>query len=88
MQRELDEETIIETRYESKCVGLINDDETDVGKVHLGIVHIFDVEIPKVRARETDITNAQFAPLDSIFAEIDQYESWSQICLRALFSGT
>jgi predicted NUDIX family phosphoesterase len=49
MRRELDEEVIIETEYRESCVGLINDDETEVGRVHLGIVHVFDVDQPLVR---------------------------------------
>jgi len=43
MRRELAEEVQIDTPYRSGLVGLINDDQSDVGKVHLGIVHIFDV---------------------------------------------
>ncbi len=87
MQRELEEEKVIDTRYTSQVVGLINDDETDVGRVHLGIVHVFEVDQPKVEAREPDITDAGFAPIQSILAEADQYESWSQICLRALYGN-
>src|SRR5262245_39080149 len=44
MRRELEEEVTIQTRYESRLVGLINDDQTEVGKVHLGVVHVCDVE--------------------------------------------
>ncbi len=85
MQRELDEETIIDTAYSSRCIGMINDDETDVGKVHLGVVHIFDVTEPKVRARESDIIHAEFDSVDNILNDLEVYESWSQICLKALF---
>ena len=85
MRRELDEETIIETVYTASCVGMINDDETEVGKVHLGIVHIFDVDQPNVRAREDDITEAGFDSVPGILADLKRYESWSQICVRALF---
>ena len=46
MRRELDEEVSIQTEYQDRCVGMINDDETEVGKVHLGIVHIYDVRQP------------------------------------------
>ena len=60
MRRELEEETIIETNYRESCVGMINDDETEVGKVHLGVVHIFDVDQPNVSARESDIVEAGF----------------------------
>lgn len=87
MQRELDEETIISTPYTKSCVGMINDDETEVGKVHLGVVHIFDVAQPSVEARETDIVDAEFDSVQNILADLDRYESWSQICLKALFTG-
>lgn len=85
MRRELEEETVINTNYTERCVGMINDDETDVGKVHLGIVHIFEVKTPDVRAREEDICEAGFRPVEQILGEIDGYETWSQICLKALF---
>ena len=38
MHRELEEEVVIESAYEEKCVGLINEDSTPVGRVHLGLV--------------------------------------------------
>ncbi len=86
MRRELDEEVAVEAPYTQCCVGLINDDETEVGRVHLGVVHIFDVERPDVRPREADILEAGFRPIDDILADTSGFESWSQICLRALFA--
>lgn len=86
MHRELQEEVIIESRYSQRCVGLINDDLTEVGKVHLGVVHVFDVEEPRVRAKEDDIANAGFAPVTQLIQELDQFETWSSICLKALFT--
>jgi predicted NUDIX family phosphoesterase len=85
MRRELDEEVAIDTPYRSTLAGLINDDLTEVGKVHLGVVHIFDVESPEVSPREDEIIEAGFRPVEALLAEIDQFETWSQICLRALF---
>lgn len=85
MRRELEEEVIIETPYTEKCVGLINDDETEVGKVHLGVVHIFDVVEPLVRSREDDIMDDGFRPVAEILGELDKFESWSHICMQALF---
>jgi len=49
MFREVAEEVCLETKYTEHCVGLINDDQTPVGQVHLGVVHLFDVERPAVR---------------------------------------
>ena len=85
MQRELDEEVQVDTAYDMKCVGLINDDETEVGRVHLGIVHICDVAEPRVSSRETDIVDAGFRPVDQLLGDMDGFETWSSICLQALF---
>jgi predicted NUDIX family phosphoesterase len=85
MRREIDEEVIVETPYEARCVGLINDDETDVGRVHLGVVHVFDVERPAVRPREPDIAQSGFLPVREILKDLEGFETWSQICLEALF---
>jgi predicted NUDIX family phosphoesterase len=87
MRRELEEEVVIDTPYTETCVGLINDDETEVGRVHLGIVHLVDVEQPQVFPREDDICEARFYPLDELLADMDRFETWSQISLRALFGG-
>jgi predicted NUDIX family phosphoesterase len=85
MRRELEEEVVIETKYRELCVGLINDDETEVGKVHLGVVHIFDVEQPNVYPRETDIISTGFQPVSELLDDLSGFETWSSICLEALF---
>jgi predicted NUDIX family phosphoesterase len=82
MQRELEEEVQINTPFEQACVGMINDDETEVGKVHLGVVHIFDVAEPNVKSNETDIIESGFTPIKEILTDIESFETWSQICLR------
>jgi predicted NUDIX family phosphoesterase len=86
MRRELEEEVIIDTPYKATTAGMINDDLTEVGKVHLGVVHIFDVEQPSVRSREADLCDAGFVPVDELLRDIEQFETWSQICLKALFA--
>ena len=85
LRRELAEEVEITTPYQGKIVGLINDDETEVGKVHLGIVHLFDVERPTVEPREEDILDAGFQRVEEILPALDEFESWSEIAVRALF---
>ena len=66
-------------------MGLINDDQSEVGRVHLGVVHLFDVERPEVHPLEADIIDAGFRPLEEIIHQAERFESWSQICLDALF---
>lgn len=85
MRRELEEEVKIETPYSARCVGLINDDQTDVGRVHLGVVHLFDVERPEVYPRETDLLETGFRPVPEILSDLEGFETWSAICLKALF---
>jgi len=85
MRRELEEEVQIGAPYTARCVGMINDDQTEVGQVHLGIVYIFDVEQPDVNPNEPDIIDCRFRPVDEILADMKGFETWSQICMRALF---
>jgi predicted NUDIX family phosphoesterase len=84
MRREISEEVFLESGFTESCLGLINDDETPVGQVHLGIVHLFDLEAPKVRPREESIIQTGFAHPAELARERDQFETWSQICLDHL----
>jgi len=86
MRREIDEEVYLDTTYDQKLVGLINDDETEVGKVHLGIVHQFELLEPKIRPRESSVINTGFATPEELTTDIDQFETWSQICIKHLFT--
>ncbi|MBN2293727.1 MAG: phosphoesterase [Pirellulales bacterium] len=85
MRRELEEEVEIDTPYWSSCVGMINDDETAVGSVHLGMVYLFDVERPAVEPRESEIIECSFRPVGDILKDLDGFETWSQICMKAIF---
>lgn len=85
-RRELNEEVHIESTYRENIVGLINDDESEVGKVHLGVVHLLTMDYPSVRSREDDVAFANFQTISEIQREFDRLETWSQIALLALFS--
>jgi predicted NUDIX family phosphoesterase len=85
MRRELDEEVAIQTPYTDRQVGLINDDETEVGRVHLGVVHLFEVQTPSVHPRETEIVECGFRPVEQILADLNGFETWSEICMRSIF---
>ncbi len=84
MRREIAEEVELDSEWVEACVGLINDDETEVGKVHLGIVHVFELDYPKVQPREKSMINAGFASPSELAHRMDDFESWSQICLNYL----
>jgi predicted NUDIX family phosphoesterase len=84
MFREVAEEVHLASPYDERCLGLINDDSTPVGQVHLGIVHVFDLAEPKVTRREQALTRAGFAPIEELRLERNEFETWSQIALDAI----
>jgi predicted NUDIX family phosphoesterase len=81
MLRELAEEVVLETTFTERMIGLINDDHTPVGQVHLGIVHVVDLEAPAVRRGEDALDACGFAELAQLRAEAAQFETWSQFLL-------
>jgi len=84
MHREVAEEVFLESAYQESCIGLINDDSTPVGQVHLGVVHLFELEEPRVERREQALTRSGFAPISQLIEERDEFETWSQIVLGVL----
>ncbi len=83
VEREVNEEIKIESPFEDRIVALLNDDTTEVGQVHLGIVHVFRLKEPKVTKRESMITNLTFMSREELLARRDNLETWSQICVDA-----
>lgn len=87
MRRELAEEIAIGGAWTSRCVGLINDDSNSVGSVHLGIVHVLELERPEVASRESELVACGFEPLAALLADRERFETWSQITLDAIAAG-
>lgn len=85
MLRELAEEVHLDSVYQERCVGMIYDPTSEVGRVHLGVVHLFDVAEPAVTPNEEDICNAGFVAIESLYADWECLETWSQLCLESLF---
>ena len=84
VEREVNEEIVIDTTFEDRIVALLNDDTTEVGRVHLGIVHLFRVAEPKVQKREAMITSLAFLTRDELLARRESLETWSQLCVDSL----
>ena len=84
MLRELFEEVQLDTPFRERMFGLINDDSTPVGTVHLGVVHLLDLDEPAVRPREAAIAEAGFAPLAELLRSGEVFESWSRFAMEAL----
>lgn len=84
VEREVNEEIAIESPFEDRIVALLNDDTTEVGRVHFGIVHVFKLAEAKVQKREAMITNLAFLTRDELRARHANLETWSQLCVDSL----
>lgn len=84
VNREVDEEVDIDRPLRKRMVALLNDDTTEVGKVHLGIVHCWTLASPDVRKREQMITQLGFLSAYELRSARHELESWSQFCLDHL----
>ena len=88
MLRELREEVEIHCTYHESMIGLINDDSVPVGRVHLGVVHLLELAEPKVIPKEDAIAGPGFASLAELQAAAAEFETWSQLVMNAINSGT
>ncbi len=86
VEREIDEELSLGGGYTQRVVALLNDDSNEVGQVHLGVVHLFDLENDQVAPGEANIEDLRFMTQDELLAERDRLETWSQICADHLTS--
>ena len=85
MRRELVEEVAIAEANEA-AVAVINDDSTEVGFVHFGVVHVLCVANEAVVGRRSGIVAPEFVPLAEAMKDPSSYESWSRFCLEHLES--
>ena len=83
MRRELMEEVAIDDVKET-AVAVINDDSTEVGYVHFGVVHVLHVANENVAGRRSGIVAPEFIPIVAAVKDPSGYESWSRFCLEHL----
>ena len=84
VEREVAEEVFVEAGHTERVVALLNDESNDVGRVHLGIVHYWILDAPKVSKREQMITQMAFMTPDELHQVRDSMETWSALCLSRL----
>jgi predicted NUDIX family phosphoesterase len=86
VEREVREELSIQGVCDAKPIGLINDDSTEVGRVHFGVVHVLFCMPDKIKKNEQVITQVEFVPIEELKSKREQMETWSQLCLDNLDS--
>lgn len=84
VERELAEELVIKGGYTQEVVAILNDDSNDVGKVHLGIVHLFEMDSDEITAGEDALANLSWQHIDDLKGPLyDNLETWSQLAIGA-----
>ncbi|MGC3988661.1 MAG: hypothetical protein QM796_03035 [Chthoniobacteraceae bacterium] len=84
VDREINEELQLNSPYTQHIVALLNDDSNEVGKVHLGVVHVFRLETDAVEKREQMITQLGFLTREELLARRENLETWSQFIVDHL----
>jgi len=84
VRREVCEELSVAGVFDARPVGLINDDSTEVGRVHFGVVHVLFRAPDQVKKSEQMITQMEFLSPAGLRAKREHMETWSQLCLDHL----
>lgn len=85
LEREIDEELNITGGHTNRIVALLNDDSNPVGEVHLGVVHIFDLETDQVTSNEDALAELSFYDGSLLKGEmLERLETWSKSCAAEL----
>lgn len=87
LQKELEEEVEVVGDYDLTFVGILNDDTTDVGRVHLGAVYVLDSHSGVVHVRETEKMTGRWATVSDLASVRESMESWSQIVYDDFIAG-
>lgn len=81
VRRELNEELRLDVPWTRRGMGLVNHDETEVGRVHLGFVERIEVSLPAAYPNDEEVGEAFFSPMSLLREQYAHCEGWSQILL-------
>jgi predicted NUDIX family phosphoesterase len=86
LHKELEEEVDVAGDYDLTFAGILNDDTTEVGKVHLGAVFLLESHDGEVTVRETEKMTGRWVPREELAQHREAMETWSQIVYDALLT--
>jgi len=82
VRREIREELKIDGSWREEIAALLNDDSVEVGRVHLGVVHIVQLESKQVVAAEEALSQLTFRKPADLLKKPEELETWSRIVLE------
>ena len=86
LHKELEEEVDVAGDYDLTFAGILNDDTTEVGKVHLGAVFVLESHDGEVQVRETEKMTGRWVERAALAEHREAMETWSQIVYDALIA--
>jgi predicted NUDIX family phosphoesterase len=86
LRREWLEELAVDFVPAFAFVGLLNDDTTAVGRVHVGLVYEADAAGRPVAIRETEKLSGSFVAAEAVEAVADDLETWSRLAFEFLMT--
>jgi len=84
LHQELSEEVRIDDPYTLDFAGILNDESTEVGRVHLGAVYLLHATSDRVHVLETEKMSGTWVGRTRLPEFEPAMESWSQIVLSQL----
>ena len=84
LRREWREELRADFEPDFRLIGLLNDDTTEVGSVHVGAVYVADAGGREVAIRETEKLTGDFADPGEVSGVVDRMETWSALVFEHL----
>ncbi len=85
VEREIREEISFSGEAKQELYAVINEDTNEVGSVHFGVVHRFELDSPDVKPLEKKLASMEFRSLDELAGPLyERLETWSAICVDAL----
>ncbi len=77
-EREFHEEVMYKDEFTIKPLGILNDDATAVGQVHVGFVFLLEGTTPDISVK-SELKNGRLVTLQEGKSYFDTMETWSQI---------
>jgi predicted NUDIX family phosphoesterase len=87
LRREWAEELLTDWEPRFDLVGLLNDDSTAVGSVHLGVVFTVETDGRPVEVREQDKLTGRMVDPAEVRAAWDRMETWSRLVAEHLLGS-
>ncbi|MGB9792182.1 MAG: hypothetical protein ACPLTR_06355 [Thermacetogeniaceae bacterium] len=84
LKRELLEEVSFKGTFSYHFLGAINDEQTEVGICHLGLVYLVSCSNPHIYVKEDNKLTGRFCSISEILNKEYEWESWSSLLIPKL----